>query len=598
MRPCSLSCLAVLAVVAAYVPAGGQAGQPTQPEPPAYRSTTRAVVVDVVVSKGDESVLGLHRQDFEVFEDGKAQTVDFFEEHSAKVMSARASAPLPQMPPGVYTNVPPAPQSDAVNVLLLDSLNTEKQDQSYVRQQILNFLQKMDPGTRAAIFTLGSKLRFIQGFTADTSRLLAAMNESKAGTPGRDAAYRSTSDTEDDRDEVKTMIMELGGHRDAGVDALEGTQSQYATAQYGDRINMTFEAIQAMARYLAAVPGRKNLLWFAGSYPVTVFPSAAQKQTYANQRGYLSQMRATADLLTISNVAVYPINAQGLVGMHVEGADQYDRPGLADYGQESADRAGRFESMEQLANDTGGKAFFNTNDLSASARKAIADGTHYYTLAYTPVNKKMDGSYRRIEVKVVEGKYRLAYRHGYNADDAARLVPVPAEANPIHELLRVGMPNATELLYAVRVLPAVPQPAANSPLAGRNSKLTGPTTRYSIDFMIRWTDLKLEATPDGSHNGKIQIELLAYDRTGKAVNWEGGTQVMNISPKIFAAIQRSGVPTHLEVDLPRDTDIDLETGVYDWATGRAGSLAIPIRREKPGSKAGAAGTAEKGSKRD
>jgi VWFA-related protein len=75
-------------------------------------------------------------------------------------------------------------------------------------------------------------------------------------------------------------------------------------------------------------------------------------------------------------------------------------------------------AMEQLAADTGGKAFFNTNDLNAAMMHAIENGSHYYTLVYTPTNKKMAGAYRKIEVKTTVGKYNLSYRRGYNADDS------------------------------------------------------------------------------------------------------------------------------------------------------------------------------------
>ena len=580
MRSCFALGLAMLAALTASIPAQGQSSPSSPPQPPAYRSTTRAVVVDVVVSKGDDAIPGLHKQDFEVLEDGKPQIVDFFEEHSSRSLPLGAATPLPQMPPGVFTNVPPAPENDSVNVLLLDSLNTEKQDQSFVRQQALDFLKKLHPGTRVAIFTLGSRLRFIQGFTADTSKLLAAMEEAKAGTPARDAAYHSASDTADDKEEVQTMLLELGG-RDGGVDALESTQAGNASLQYGNRVNMTFEALQALARYLAAVPGRKNLLWFASSYPVTVFPTAAQKQTITNQRGYLSQVRATADLLTVSKVAVYPINAQGMMNFHAAEADSHQLPDpYTAYINEGNDRAAVISAMEQLASDTGGKAFFNTNDLGAAIEKAIADGAHFYTLVYTPTNKKLDGSYRRIEVKVVDGKYRLAYRRGYNADTDSSLEASQTEANPLHRLMMHGMPASTQVLYAVRVVPSSPQPSAGSPHAGKNPKLFGPTTRYAIDFMIRWTDLKFAAGPDGSHSGKVQIEVLAFDRDGKAVNWTGGIQAMNIKPDIFAAVEKSGVPAHIDFDLPTGEDIYLETGVYDWETGKAGTLEVPLRFDR------------------
>jgi hypothetical protein len=205
---------------------------------------------------------------------------------------------------------------------------------------------------------------------------------------------------------------------------------------------------------------------------------------------------------------------------------------------------------------------------------AINDGSHYYTLVYTPTNKQMDGQYRRIEIKLAQGKYKLSYRRGYNADDATAGQAKP-ESDPLRPLLLHGLPGATQLIYGVRVFPASPQPEPNATRAGKNPSLTGPVTRYSVDFMIRWTDVQLEAAPQETHSGKIQLGLLAYDRDGNAVNWTGGTQVMNLKPEIYTTIQKSGIPAHMEIDLP-NADVYLVTGVYDWGSGKAGTLEIPI----------------------
>ena len=79
---------------------------------------------------------------------------------------------------------------------------------------------------------------------------------------------------------------------------------------------------------------------------------------------------------------------------------------MTPFTNEHAARSDKIMAMEQLAADTGGKAFYNTNDLNAAMMHAIENGSHYYTLVYTPTNKKMDGSYRRIKlVKTTAGKY-------------------------------------------------------------------------------------------------------------------------------------------------------------------------------------------------
>jgi VWFA-related protein len=540
----------------------------------------------------------LHAQDFVVMEDGRPQKVEYFEEHSARTLPPGELKPLPLMPAGVYTNVPPAPESDAVNVLLIDTLNTDKQDQTYIRAQILDFLKKMQPGIRVAVFVLGGKLRMVQGFTADSAAVRNAVNNLKDGVSpeSESSVTRTFQDKADDVEDKKRLAMI--NMSPTGLEVLSDMQREVIAYKADDRVAMTLSALNYMARYLAGVPGRKNLIWFSTSFPITVFPSAKEKQPNNEIRQYSAAVKETADLLTVSKVAVYPIGAEGMMVEHmydpvINSRQPVDFEGgevssgssagrsargadLGPYINESAARSDKIMAMEQLAKDTGGKAFYNTNDLNAAMQHAIADGSHYYTIVYSPTNRKMDGSYRRIEIKVPESKLKLSYRRGYNADDSLALDAKP-DADPLHPLLLRGMPSATQLLYGVRVVPVDPQPAANTPRAGKNAKLTGPTKRYSADFMIRWTDVKLEPASDGKHTGKLQVELLAYDRDGHAVNWVGGTQAMNVTPDLYAAMQRSGVPAHFEIDLPTNSDVFLETGVYDWATGKAGTLEIPIR---------------------
>jgi VWFA-related protein len=608
---CSLLLAPIGLLLAILAPA--QNRKPTShPGIPVFTTQARDVIVDVVVTGGKgEPVTGLRKQDFEVFEDGKPQSIDFFEEHSANTLPAGAP-PLPKMPPGVFTNVPPAPPSDSVNVLLLDALNTDRQDQTYVHNQIIEFLKHMNPETRTAVFTLGSRLRMIQGFTSDSKALVAAVNDPRFGDEiTKPLESRSIGDKKDDNFNVATMVMMAGGMT-AGIAALDASQREVANVQAGQRIGMTLQALQILARYLAAVPGRKNLIWFSSSFPVTVFPrvNGTGRPDTSDLGEYGKSIRQTADMLTVSRIAVYPIGAEGMMveKTYTPDTESY-HPAPVDYegGQiapqaapmagsvgaggaspsmgneldmtpfvnEASARSDKIMSMEQLAADTGGKAFFNTNDLNAATQKAIADGAHYYTIAYSPKNKKMDGSYRQIKIKVPDTKYKLAYRPGYNADDPSK-IEAKANADPLREQMMLGMPNATQLLYGLRVMPAVPQPPANAPRAGKNAKLTGPTTRYSVDFMIRWTDVKLTASADGRHTGKIQVELQVYDRDGKALNWEGGTQMMDLSPEVYDAVKRSGVPAHFEIDLPSNEDVTLVTGVYDWGTGKAGTLQIPL----------------------
>lgn len=158
-----------------------QVANPTN-QVPTIKSKVRVVLVDVVVTQGSgEPVAGLHRDDFLVSEDGHPQTISSFEEHTGGTVSPVA---LPPMPQGVYTNYPTIKKMDSINVLLLDSLNTQAVDQTYVHPQMAKYFQAAmaaPPGARIAIFTLGSKLRMVRGFTPDSTALSTALTDPKSG---------------------------------------------------------------------------------------------------------------------------------------------------------------------------------------------------------------------------------------------------------------------------------------------------------------------------------------------------------------------------------------------------------------------------------
>jgi len=564
---------------------------------PVYKTNARDVILDVVVTKSTgDPVLGLTKQDFEVKEDGKPQAIDFLEEHTATTPPREAPQPMAKMPPNTYTNAPLVPVGDSVNVLLLDTLNTAQQDQAYVHKEITDFLKKMQPGTPVAIFALGSKLRFVQGFTTDTSVLLASLNDKRNGAaPVKQAGSRDRGNQADDAADVARFTM----MQSQGVVALEAAQADMSAFDFGARASLTFEALDHLARYLAGVPGRKNLIWFSSSFPVVIFPTVAQRKSIENtpsMRGYLNQVKKTADMLTVSKVAVYPVSAEGVMTEHIgeadsagpaapEGAGHYGSLGdgpmtdgtMSPFVAGAADRANTIAAMEQLAASTGGKAYFNTNDLNGALKRAINDGANYYTLSYSPTNTKMDGRYRNIDVRLPRGDYTLAYRRGYNADTASALEPEPG-TDPLATVMKFGLPSATGLVYGVRVVPAAPQPGPEAARAGQNPKLKSPFTRYNVDFFIRWTDLAFQLSPQGERSGKIEVALKAFDRDGNAVNWDGVTQAMNLQPDAFNAMQKSGIPVHMEIDLPNE-DVYLVTGVFDWGTGKTGSLEIQLRSD-------------------
>jgi VWFA-related protein len=555
-----------------------------------FKAKARLVLVDVVVTNNKgEPVPGLKKEDFEILEDGKTQSISTFEEHKG---APPAQIKLPPMPPNVYTNFPLVQAADSLDIILLDALNTPTGDQTYVHSQMLKYLKTIPPGTRAAVFTLASRLRMLQGITTDSSDLLAAFNSNLT-----EQSSLLASDAENEANDQHIAFMEQENQgpppktlADAAVNpvlAAKQFMADTAAFQTMQRISITLDAMQQMARYLAGVPGRKNVIWFSGAFPTGIFPDMDLPDPFNIARTFEDEIRKTSDLLTASQIALYPIAAEGLAPDKVYEANAQEigekRPSLAmrdqvkkmNVGETSRDLNHR--AMDELAEDTGGKAFYNTNGLDDALSRVVNNGSRFYTLTYIPANAATDGKYRHIQVKLLSGKANLAYRRGYYADDFnTSLSPgQKSNADPLLPLVGRNMPDYTQILYKVLVQPSNPQPAPNAARIGSNPDMKGPFTRYGVDFAIAIRDLKLEPAPDEAVQGKIEVALAAYDREGKPLNLVVTQGDILLKLKDLAGVQRGGVQIHKEIDVPKGYAF-LRTGIYDLKANTAGTLGMPL----------------------
>jgi hypothetical protein len=243
----------------------------------------------------------------------------------------------------------------------------------------------------------------------------------------------------------------------------------------------------------------------------------------------------------------------------------------------STERNAGFAAMDELAKDTGGEAYYNTNGLNEALDDVLKHGTHYYTITYAPTNKSMDGRLRHIEVKVSGGNYRLAYRRGYYANAVALTQSIPAKltGDPLRPLMEHGTPDSTAIVYTMRLAPAKPQPAPGAARAGDNENLKGPVTRYAVNFTVPADQLTLEPSPDGVRHGSLEVTLLGYDRDGKPLNWMVRMLQLTLPPDRYAVAQASGLSFSLEIDVPA-ADVYLRSGIYDQGSSKAGTLEIPL----------------------
>ncbi len=538
---------ALAALAAAQTPQPAPAAPaPEQTPKPAVtlHASAQLVVVDVVVTdKSRKPVHGLKQTDFALTEDNAAQTLNHFEEHSALTpVEATKFQEMPKLPPGIFTNYTPEPVNGAVNILLLDTLNTPVKDQMFVRQQLLAYLNSAAPGSRIAIFGLSGRLTILQGFTTDPA-VLKAIASKKFGKSspllqdavGGNGIQNSAADDAEDAGLPADTV--------ANLRQFEAETQSYQTQL---RVKYTLDAMSQLARYLSSIPGRKNLIWFSGSFPISIFPDSTLSDPFSVAADASGQFRYTVNLLARSQVAVYPIDARGLFNSPVFDAAtsrNYARnPNRLpqDLNKFSNDTAAEHSTMSEMAESTGGHAFYNTNGLAQAVAAAIDEGSNFYTLTYTPTNANRNGEFRKIKVQLARQGFNLAYRHGYYADDPAKGPPalkdqpkqgnvtdaavtaatVTAQQNMRGAMMR-GSPTPTEIVMKVAVFPMGPAAQSEDKPADGNilsEKTHGPFRRYSVSYAINPGDIAFLHKPDGKVHADFELVIFVFDPDGIMVN--------------------------------------------------------------------------------
>ena len=533
-----------------------------------FKSESPLVVLDVVVTdKQGQPVHGLKASDFSVLENDQEMTLQSFEEYR------KDQAPPPALPPArqalganVFTNVTDSPTGGPLNVLLMDALNTPMTDQIYVREQMLEYVKQVPQGTRIAIFGLSTRLYILQSDTTDPAVLQADVQMFRA-----------------------VNVSGVGG----GVD--EHKQVSFPLRL---RRSYTRAAIQDLARYLSSLPGRKNLLWFAGSFSGGITRVLDQETPFSLAGDFADDLKWTANLLTRSRVAVYPIDARGLFTnpdfsaalAHPPGGDTLTgrTPGEFQLSerlfldQRAVDKAG----MNILAKETGGKAFYDTNGLKEAVQEAINDGSNYYTLAYVPTDRQWDGRYRSVRVKLDQSGVNLFYRRGYFAYGPNAERPHGGHALPMSVMdsaMQLGAPNPTQIPLRVKIVPTAGTetrlPPSNQPNVKK--KMKPPYRRYTVWYDTDLKDVAFTATPDGIHRGSLEFEILLYNSDGELMNAVKEKVRARLLAGEFESRGWSGLKFHQNIDAPAKSEYFLRIGVRDVSSDRVGSVEVPLAAVPP-----------------
>lgn len=559
MRLLTLLLVAVALLAAApaslgQAPAGGKT----------LKSNTRLITVDVVAtdSRGN-AVRGLAENDFKVYEDhGVEQKIARFEFVDRSAL--RAASKPQALPPGVFSNRSVSSSQFAPTVMLLDALNTGTLHQMQVRRDMLLFLQKLRPDTPVAVFLLGHSVQVVQNFSTDPAILRAAIK--RIGSPtAADEKYPQY-----DADSPSNMLRSVDSQAPAAlVKSLEDFEAHQYLEMTQQRVQETADAMRSITRYLSGYPGRKNVIWFSEAFPIWIEPNSDfGNDPFLGSGSYESEVQAAAASLMDAGVAVYPVDARGLEANSVYSADKSYADAGGDFsGALSKDDAMRLNSqatMEQMADETGGRACDNTNDLAGCVFRALNEDSSYYEISYYPTNIKWDNQFHKISIKTDDRGIHLNYRRGFIATDSAVLMKHEKPVELLKDVCRDPLPSTT-IGMAVTVLPP------NDP--GKSAEM-----RYLLTIAPK----ALTFEPDAQAvRIDAQMAICEFDPTGDKFAFYPRDLSRSVPDTLFQSWQQNGIRNIFDY-AAKPENRRLRFAVVDLPSGETGSIDVPAHPEEFG----------------
>lgn len=568
------------------------------------------VVEDVVVLDSKEQPIhGLHASDLVVTENGIPVELGNFEEHVPHSASA-AVMKAPPLGANIFGNIPEVPQSTSLNVLLLDALNTPRESQANVREQLLQFLKGLAPGTRVAIFALGLRLQLLQGFTDDPAILRDAI-EHKSGPQASPLLGRRTSQDPANpaNDSVLALMMTRTIMGQTANSAQQSLAAHEATAAVRQRTIFTLQAMNQLARYLGVLPGHKNLIWFSGSFPLNIMPNDLLSDPYALVTDFRDVVRQTAEMMARGRIAVYPVDGRGLMPDSSMNSAQYGMNRYSEaHNRDAAEAAARHfasdqvyaehATMEMIATNTGGKAFYNTNGLKDATDKIMRYGENYYTIAYSPTSQKFDGSYRKIVIRPSQrNDLHISYRIGYFADDpeisspGKKVLPLTA----MQTAMLHGVPNAIQVRFNAAFIPGE-KPGDKLTPGGNpdDSRMKPPYMSYTVQFIVDIRSVQFTVDANKMHHGTLELASFVYDRDGVPVNSTISKVNLDLPDDRFVQVAKQGLLTRQTIEAPVKGEYYLRAGISDLSNDHVGALEVPLSRLKSFQELRAEATTENG----
>jgi VWFA-related protein len=519
-----------------------------------FRTDVEAVEIDVrITDKQGRPVSDLTTADFEVFEDGVKQNIRVFT--AVKVPFEPHPRAALMIEPDVQTNR--VPFNGRVYVFVLDDLHTHPLRTQRVRAAVRQFLERhFGANDRGAIVTTSGRPESVQDLTSSRAALLAAVE----GFTGR-AVRASTLERIDEYYRLQQVgeIGERGSDNKRAVKVNDPLEPERVF-----QARRALRQLEDVTRWLETVPTHRKALIFV-SEGIDYDLTNLIENRFAG--GLLEDVRKVIARATRSNANIYAIDPRGLGGLvdeAIEIASLPDDTTVLGPGIFMQALQWTQNNLRILAEESGGFALLNTNDLASGFNRIVRENSEYYLLGYQPVNTRRDGRFRRIDVRVNRPDLQVQSRRGYFA--------------PSDNRHRTNEPPvALALLNS-------PIPVTGLTLTSAATMFRGEDNKASVLTTIEiGPEVSLTQSGD-TYKGRVELSVVAVNLDGRIVASATPAINLNLRPATREAVTRSGVRTTTRLEL-KPGRYQIRIAARDPNSNKAGSvihdLRVPDFRKEP-----------------
>jgi VWFA-related protein len=525
------------------------------------RITTNLVQLDaVVLDKEGRQVSDLSAEDFEVFEDGRPQKITNF----SYVLNAERATAAPRPKAAAGGPPPPPVKLRARDVrrtfaLVVDDLQQSFESIYYTRRALRKFVDEvMQPGDLVAIIRVGGGVGALQQFTSDKQILHSAIDHVRVNLNSHhlSGTFGAANDGGPPvaSSKLQQALSDNGGGKspDAYDDFFDETGAVGSLA-----------AIRYVLSGMRELPGRKALLLFSEGFQPYVADSPSGRNEHIRD-----ELRKMIDAAARSSTVIYTMDPRGVVNTFFTASED-----LSGSGPSTGAKPGNImealnardtyigdtqASLRNIANETGGFAFVNNNDLNIGVGRVMEAERGYYLIGYRPSGETFDKRFHKIEVKVKRAGVRVLSRKGFFGitDEDRQQKP----GKPIQQLLAA----LTSPFGATGVEVEL------TPIFTSNVK-AGPYVRSLIH--VKASDLTFKDEADGWHVAAIDVFGAAFDDRGLVVQQSGASQQVRLRGRTYERVLRDGLVYTYDVPLKQAGAYQLRFAVRDSASARVGSAS-------------------------